>query len=195
MKAKTIKVLLQGISGNPKELHIDPLDTVGSLVPVIHNNIEDTESQIYFFHKGQQLNHNITFSAQDVCEDSKIVYLIRKTLKNKRSNNISDNEFISILPFENFRGKFLIDMFQCYLRSNDLYYTTIDANKDANYYYQRILSQEEKDDDLILNNTESNNMKNVLLNTDPGTAVSNEPLPILWEIPTKKHQKSVGTST
>lgn len=195
MKAKTIKVLLQGINGGLKELQIDPMSTVGSLIPIINNNNEDSESQIYFFHKGQQLNLNITFLAQNVCEESKIIYLIRKSLKKKYNSNINNNDSLNNSLFESFRGKFLIDMFQCYLRSNDLYYTTIDANKDANYYYQKILSQEEKEDEIILNNTENCNIKNTLLNTEPGKAVSCEPLPILWDIPTKKHQKSVGTST
>lgn len=179
-----IHVYLVDFLGKPREFHVLLTDTVHSLLSLA--GLSTNSRNIYhFFYKGHSICPYMTFKANNIEDYDNIQYIVKKRIN---FQSLLLKQSYEVFHFENF----VFDIFDSFLQASDLYYTTVEADRDAQIFYQKILKRENEIQEKKSLFEVPNRFPTVI---ESSTHVQTDPLPTLWfdSFPTAQEAKTITT--
>lgn len=162
-----ITVNLQSLSGQLQSVRIQSTATIRSLIGVA--NLDIKNSTPLMLHNGRCLNFDLSLMSQGVNDSDTIVYYTKKRKQLSRYFDRRHKDSICL-------SKFVTDIFGSFLRNSDLAYVTVDADRDANSFYNKVLEEEAQNDDLC----DLPYFPDYPTDITPASEISTDPLPQPW---------------
>ncbi|OHT11519.1 hypothetical protein TRFO_18963 [Tritrichomonas foetus] len=175
---KEITLSLLNISGKKITVKVPNTNSVRSFIEIIGNGDIKNSSYI-FLHNGKKLDIDISLMAQGIKDNDSIVFLRNKAKNMKKMIFVTSETAVDELKSFDC---FLSDIYNSFLRSNDLIFDTIDSEKDANCIYAQYLLQNAELMECRRSERPHRKFPTILRKSK---GISTQPLPQPWNKPPK----------